>query len=100
MRKSLENADLKKGLKYASEMLAQLKTSILAPRNYYILFMTIFDYMRGNNWINVELENYFKEDFRRGRRMLDVYEAVQHAPGLIPRLYLLITVGSVYIQSH
>lgn len=32
--------------------------------------------------------------------MIDVYEAVQHAPGLIPRLYLLITVGSVYIQSH
>jgi hypothetical protein len=29
-------------------MLAQLKTSALTPRNYYILFMTIFDYMRGN----------------------------------------------------
>lgn len=47
MRKALENADLRKGLKFASEMLAQLKTSTLAPRNYYILFMTIFDYMRG-----------------------------------------------------
>lgn len=93
MRKALENADLRKGLKFASEMLAQLKTSSLTPRNYYLLFMTIFDYMR-------ELENYFKEDFRRGRKMIDVYEAVQHAPGLIPRLYLLITVGSVYIQSH
>ena len=88
MRKALENADLRKGLKFASEMLAQLKTSSLTPRNYYILFI-----MR-------ELENYFKEDFRRGRKMIDVYEAVQHAPGLIPRLYLLITVGSVYIQSH
>lgn len=31
---------------------------------------------------------------------MDLYEAVQHAPQLIPRLYLLITVGSVYIQSH
>ena len=48
MRKALENADLRKGLKFASEMLAQLKTSSLTPRNYYILFMTIFDYMRGN----------------------------------------------------
>lgn len=93
MRRALESADLRKGLKFSSEMLAELKTSVLAPRNYYILFMTIFDYMR-------ELENYFKEDFRRGRKMIDIYEAVQHAPGLIPRLYLLITVGSVYIQSH
>lgn len=48
MRKALENADLRKGLKFASEMLTQLKTSSLTPRNYYILFMTIFDYMRGN----------------------------------------------------
>lgn len=100
MRKALENADLRKGLKFTSEMLAELKTSVLAPRNYYILFMTIFDYMRGNLSEYLELENYFREDFRRGRKMIDVYEAVQHAPGLIPRLYLLITVGSVYIQSH
>lgn len=32
--------------------------------------------------------------------MIDLYQAVQHAPNIIPRLYLLITVGSVYIQSH
>jgi vacuolar protein sorting-associated protein 35 len=55
MRKALENADLKKGLKYASEMLAQLKTSSLVPRNYYILFMTIFDYMRCNISLIIEL---------------------------------------------
>ena len=48
----------------------------------------------------LELENYFKDDFRRGRRMIDLYQAVQHCPNIIPRLYLLITVGSVYIQSH
>lgn len=47
MRKALENADLKNGLKYSSLMLAELKTSLLSPRNYYILFMAIFDYMRG-----------------------------------------------------
>lgn len=93
MRKALENADLRAGLKHASTMLTQLKTSILSPRNYYILFMAIFDYMR-------ELEVYFKDDTRRGRKMADVYEAVQHAPEIIPRLYLLITAGSVYIQSH
>jgi len=49
MRKALENADLKNGLKYSSLMLAELKTSLLSPRNYYILFMAIFDYMRGNS---------------------------------------------------
>ena len=52
MRKALENADLKKGLKFASLMLAELKTSLLSPRNYYILFMAIFDYMRGTPFLN------------------------------------------------
>ena len=47
MRKALENADLRHGLKYASLMLAELKTSSLTAKNYYILFMSIFDYMRG-----------------------------------------------------
>ena len=32
--------------------------------------------------------------------MTNLYESVQNANKLIPRLYLLITVGSVYIQTH
>ena len=48
MRKALDNADLRSGLKYCSLMLTELKTSVLSPRNYYILFMAIFDYMRGS----------------------------------------------------
>jgi len=60
-------------------MLGELKTSLLSPKNYYILFMQIFDEMRA-------LENYFKEEKRRGRKMTDLYESVQHATNLIPRL--------------
>jgi len=52
--------------------------------------MQIFDEMRN-------LEAAFKEEYRRGRRMQDLYEAVQYTPNLTARLYLLITVGSVYI---
>lgn len=93
MNKELENANLRAALRFSSYMLAELRTSALTPRNYYILFMAVFDEMR-------ELEKYFKEEFRRGRKMTDLYEAVQHATQLIPRLYLLITVGSVFIKSH
>lgn len=31
--------------------------------------------------------------------MLDLYELVQHAGNVLPRLYLLLTVGCVYIRS-
>eukprot|EP00326_Haptolina_ericina_P003151 CAMPEP_0181228236 /NCGR_PEP_ID=MMETSP1096-20121128/33242_1 /TAXON_ID=156174 ORGANISM="Chrysochromulina ericina, Strain CCMP281" /NCGR_SAMPLE_ID=MMETSP1096 /ASSEMBLY_ACC=CAM_ASM_000453 /LENGTH=775 /DNA_ID=CAMNT_0023321751 /DNA_START=31 /DNA_END=2359 /DNA_ORIENTATION=- len=36
---------------------------------------------------------------KSARRMLDMYELVQHAGNVLPRLYLLLTVGSVYIVS-
>jgi len=31
--------------------------------------------------------------------MADLYESVQHASSVIPRLYLLITVGAAYVKT-
>lgn len=93
MRKELEIANLRGALKYSAEMLEELKTSALSPKNYYALWMAIFTEMR-------EMEKYFKEEAKRGRKMKELYASVQQSPSLIPRLYLLITVASVYIQSH
>jgi len=42
---------------------------------------------------------YFYDEMGRGRRMVELYELVQHAGNIVPRLFLLITVGSVYIRS-
>ena len=93
MKKSLDSANLREALRYSSVMLSELRTSLLSPKNYYILYMQIFDELR-------YLESYFKEEYRRGRRMIDLYESVQHATNIIPRLYLLATVGAVYIQTQ
>ena len=32
--------------------------------------------------------------------MSDLYELVQYAGNIVPRLYLLITVGTVYIKTN
>ena len=45
------------------------------------------------------LEQHFIEEQARGRKMSDLYESVQHAGHIIPRLYLLITVGSAYVKT-
>lgn len=45
------------------------------------------------------LESYFIEEQKKGRKMSDLYESVQHAANIIPRLYLLITVGSAYVKT-
>merc|ERR1719188_963384 len=43
---------------------------------------------------------YFCDKGRHGRKMVDLYESVQHAGNILPRLYLLATVGSAYIKSR
>lgn len=92
IRKTIENSNLRQCLKETSTMLNELKTSSLSPRNYYQLYTTVFDQMQ-------YVEQAFKEEHRRGRKISSLYESVQQASGIIPRIYLSITVGSVYIQS-
>lgn len=72
-------------------MLGELRTSLLTPKSYYELYMNIFDYLG-------TLENYFSNTVKNGTPALEIYEAVQHAGNVLPRLYLMITAGSVYIR--
>ena len=45
------------------------------------------------------LEAYFTEEPSKSRSFADLYETVQHAGNVLPRLYLLCTVGACYIRS-
>ena len=45
------------------------------------------------------LESYLVDEFEKGHKISDLYELVQYAGNIIPRLYLLVTVGAVYIQA-
>ena len=45
------------------------------------------------------LEQFLLDEFRKGRKVADLYELVQYAGNIVPRMYLLITVGMVYIQT-
>ncbi|KAI8366710.1 vacuolar protein sorting-associated protein 35 [Radiomyces spectabilis] len=92
MRKCLENNKLMDGLKHCSNMLAELRTSSLTPKNYYELYMAVFDALR-------HLSIYLTEAHTSGRHHLaDLYELVQYAGNIVPRLYLMITVGSAYMS--
>lgn len=44
-------------------------------------------------------EMYLLDEFQKGRKVSDLYELVQYAAHIIPRMYLMITVGIVYIKS-
>lgn len=56
------------------------------------LDMAVFDALR-------HLSNYLFDAHTTGRHHLaDLYELVQYAGNIVPRLYLMITVGSVYMS--
>lgn len=92
MHRALDSNNLKDALKYSAQMLSELRTSQLSPHKYYALYMRAFDELR-------KLEMFFLEESRRGCSIIELYELVQHAGNILPRLYLLCTVGCVYIKS-
>ncbi|KIY66755.1 vacuolar protein sorting-associated protein 35 [Cylindrobasidium torrendii FP15055 ss-10] len=92
MKRNLELDMLMDALKSASLMLAELRTSSLSPKQYYELYMAVFDALR-------HLSNYLYDAHSSGRHHLaDLYELVQYAGNIVPRLYLMITVGAVYMS--
>ncbi|KAI8988921.1 vacuolar protein sorting-associated protein 35 [Pilobolus umbonatus] len=92
MKKCLESGKLMDALKHCSNMLAELRTSSLTPKNYYELYMSIFDAMR-------HLSVFLTEGHLSERHHLaDLYELVQYAGNIVPRLYLMITVGAAYMS--
>ncbi|TPX47570.1 hypothetical protein SeMB42_g02102 [Synchytrium endobioticum] len=92
MKRCLDNNKLMDALKHTSTMLSELRTSSLTPKNYYELYMAIFDELR-------HLTTYLYDAHMSKRHHLsDLYELVQYAGNIVPRLYLMITVGSVYMR--
>ena len=103
-------------LKAASTMLAELRTSSLSPKQYYELYMAVFDALR-------HLSSYLYDAHVQDKHHLaDLYELVQYAGNIVPRLCnvpsslsllkkelmlmgqggerldLMITVGTVYMS--
>ncbi len=79
-------------LKHASNMVGELRTSMLGPKNYYALCkrhqsnllvtfpdMEAFDQLR-------HLENYLLDEKSHGKKMSELYELVQYAGNVLPRL--------------
>ncbi|CAB0009489.1 unnamed protein product [Nesidiocoris tenuis] len=93
MKLHLDKGKLMDALKPASAMLVELRTSLLSPKSYYELYMAISDQLR-------HLELYLLDEFQKGRKVADLYEKVQYFGNIVPRLYLLITVGLIYMKTN
>ncbi|KAF3927673.1 hypothetical protein ABW21_db0202658 [Orbilia brochopaga] len=91
MLKCLETpGKLMDALKCSSTLVSELRTSSLGPKLYYELYMDVFDALR-------HLSAFLRES-HPVNHLADLYELVQYAGNIIPRLYLMITVGTVYMS--
>ncbi|XP_074273566.1 vacuolar protein sorting-associated protein 35B-like isoform X2 [Silene latifolia] len=79
MLRALEADNLREALKFSALMLSELRTSKLSPHKYFELYMRAFDELR-------KLELFFKDESRHGVSVGDLYELVQHAGNVLPRL--------------
>ncbi|KAI0018483.1 vacuolar protein sorting-associated protein 35 [Xylariomycetidae sp. FL0641] len=91
MRKCLDTpGKLMDALKCCSTLVAELRTSSLGPKQYYELYMAVFDALR---YLSVHLRENHPHN-----HLADLYELVQYAGNIVPRLYLMITVGTAYMS--
>ncbi|GJC80362.1 vacuolar protein sorting-associated protein 35 [Colletotrichum liriopes] len=73
-----------------STLVSELRTSSLGPKQYYELYMAVFDALR---YLSVHLRENHPVN-----HLADLYELVQYAGNIVPRLYLMITVGTAYMS--
>ena len=92
IHQAIDRNNCRATLRETAHMLLELKSSLLTPSSYYQLYSVILDEM-------LNVVNFFKEEARRGRRMRKLYDIVQQASNIIPRLYLMIAAGSVAIEN-
>ena len=89
---AIDKNNLRQCLRESYILLSELRTNNLTPRKYYHLYISAFDVM-------LNIKNYMAEEIGRGRRLIDLYDSVQQAKHVIPRLYLMITAGAIYVEK-
>ena len=89
---TISQNNLRQCLKETYTLLNELRINTLTPKRYSNLYISIIDIM-------LTIKNYFSEEVSRGRILIDLYDKVQQAKNVIPRIYLMITVGSIYMEK-
>lgn len=89
MQFALDQNDTEAAFHQAYSLFTQLRTTLLASRDYYELFTSVFDESRRlESWLAVQQESVLREWYIR----------VQYCYAVLPRLYLMVTIGAICIR--
>ena len=94
LKQSLRENNFAKCLLDTARFLSLLKIDKIIPSNYYLLFKDISDI------IQETIEYYIREKISKGISIKYIYDSVQQSQYLIPRLYLMVITGSIYLELY
>ena len=92
MNNAIDRNDMRQVLKLSVDIINTLKTDFKTPSYYNQLFLNVIEEL-------LPLDKYFREEVKRGRRIKEFYEAVQQCITVLPRMYLMIITGNIYIEN-
>jgi Vacuolar protein sorting-associated protein 35 len=97
MKRAISSNDLKETLRQATIVIDQLRIGNLSPKKYYELYMDVFDVLTTLEMFFLAIgKNTVQLKGSSPLSMEQLYEAVQYSQHSLTRLYLMITVASVY----
>lgn len=100
MKESLAEGHLLQALKHCSNFLNELRTSQLTPKEYYELYIAVYDSLES---LSAYLLQSYKLKLLKNKDvpfLTDLYELVQYSGNIVPRLYMMIVVGTTYISTN
>lgn len=102
MKQCLNEGNLLQALKHCSNFLNELRTNQLSPKQYYEMYVAIFDSLET---LSGHLLASHKSKQRKRASgdvtpfLADLYELVQYSGNIVPRLYMMIVVGTTYMST-
>ncbi|EGW33353.1 uncharacterized protein SPAPADRAFT_136278 [Spathaspora passalidarum NRRL Y-27907] len=107
MKQSLNDHKLLPALKHCSNFLNELRTNSLSPKQYYEIYMLIFDSLEILSTYLLNSHNSKQNKLMKAKTseetqtpfLADLYEIVQYSGNIIPRLYLMIVIGTTYMST-
>ena len=77
-----------------ANLISLLKVDLITPINYYLLYTDTVELLEET------IEFYMRDKVSKGTQIKYIYESVQQCQYLIPRIYLMIICGSIYLELY
>lgn len=100
MRDNLGEGHLLQALKNCSNFLNELRSSAYSPKEYYELYMAVFDALESLSAYLLQSNKSKQAKNKNAPFLTDLYELVQYSGNIVPRLYMMIVIGTTCMASQ